>query len=149
MGRAWKTAAGLVACAGFATATAVAGTWDDANTITVTTNEQLREITSERIPPGVTLLIAPGNYAGDLTLREPRGTEGEPILIAAADPKRPPVISGGGAAFHIVRPAYFELRDLVLEGATANGINIDDGGDVAEPTAAHAVTLKNLVVRDM
>lgn len=139
----------MATCLLCATAPAAAGPWDETDTITVTTDEQLRAITSDRIPPGATLRIAPGTYAGDLTLREPRGTEGKPILIAAADPKRPPVISGGGAAFHIVRPAYLELRDLVLEGATANGINIDDGGDVAEPTAAHVVTLKNLVVRDM
>lgn len=132
-----------------ATSTATAGPWDNTDTITVASDEQLREVASQRIPPGATLLIAPGTYSGNLSLREPRGTEGKPIVIAGADPKRPPVISGGGAAFHIVRPAYLELRDMVLEGATGNGINIDDGGDSGDLTAAYRVTLKNLVVRDM
>ena len=128
-------------------AAATAGPWDRTDTVTVTNDQELREVTSQRIPPGATLLIAPGNYKGDLSLHEPRGTEGKPITIAAADPKRPPVISGGGACFYVVNPRDLELRDLVLEGASGNAINVDDGGSLK--LTATGVTLRNLVVRDM
>jgi hypothetical protein len=121
--------------------------WDDADTITVRTDGQLREVLSRPIPPGATLLIAPGTYSGGLSLHEPRGAEGQPITIAAADPKRPPVISGAGGV-HVVNPAYLELRDLAFEGAAGNGLNVDDGGS-GDLTTAHHVTLRNLVVRDM
>jgi hypothetical protein len=40
-----------------------------------------------------------------------------------------------------------ELRDLVVAGATGNGINIDDGGSVDTP--AQHVLLKGVVVRDV
>jgi hypothetical protein len=127
--------------------TARANPWQNRDTVTVTTDEQLRRITGQRIPPGATLLLAPGTYSGDLSLHELRGTEGKPITIAAADPKRPPVISGGGACLHLVSPAYVEIRDIVFEHASINTINIDDGGAPDRP--AVGVRLKNLVIRDM
>ena len=43
--------------------------------------------------------------------------------------------------------AHVELIDLVVEGATGNGINIDDGGTFDTPS--HHVVLRGLVVRDV
>src|SRR5688500_9899445 len=107
---------------------AIAGPWDNSDTVTVSTDQELREALRGRIPPGAKLLIAPGTYAGGLSIDEPRGKEGKPITIGGADPKKPPVIAGGGACFYISNPAHLTLRDMVLEHATGNTVNIDDGG---------------------
>ena len=95
---------------------------------------------------GTTILVAPGKYRGGLSARL-AGTKDEPIVLAGADAKDPPVIEGGGGGLHLRSPAHVELRDLVVAGATGNGINIDDGGSVDTP--ARYVVLKNVVVRDV
>ncbi|WP_337177564.1 right-handed parallel beta-helix repeat-containing protein [Paludisphaera sp.] len=97
--------------------------------------------------PGTTIRVASGDYAGGVFARDLRGEPGRPIVIRAADPDRPPVFRGGNSAFHLSRVSHVELRDLVAEGATANGINIDDGGDLANPS--HHVVLAGLTVRDV
>lgn len=97
--------------------------------------------------PGSTVLVEPGKYAGGLSQSGLRGTAGQPIVIAAADADHPPVIEGGASGIQLSSPEHVELRDLVIATATANGLNIDDGGSAATP--AHHVTLKNIVVRDV
>lgn len=130
-----------------ATRAAAASPWDGADAITVNSDEQLRELTRQPIPPGSTLLIAPGTYSGGLSLRGIRGTKDKPITIAGADPKNPPVIAGGGACLHVVSPTFLQIRDIVFQHARGNTVNIDDGGS---PTpVATGITLKNLVLRDM
>lgn len=95
--------------------------------------------------PGATVYVAPGVYEGGLHLRNLQGAEDAPIVIAGADPENPPVIEGG-SGMHLVNPTHVELRDLVLRGSSANGLNIDDGGDYATP--AHHITLRRLRVED-
>jgi hypothetical protein len=97
--------------------------------------------------PGTTVLIAPGSYRGGMSFGDLHGAEGRPIVIAALDPSRPPVFEGGAVGFHLRRPRYVELRDLVFSKATANGLNIDDGGTPDEP-ARHLV-LRRLEIRDV
>ena len=97
--------------------------------------------------PGVTVYVAPGAYQGGLYLTDLQGTADAPIVIAGADPENPPIIEGGGNCMHLVNATHVELRDLVLRGATSNGLNIDDGGDYATP--AHNITLRRLRVEDI
>ncbi|WP_235905517.1 right-handed parallel beta-helix repeat-containing protein [Tautonia marina] len=97
--------------------------------------------------PGMTIALEPGVYEGGTFVRDLIGEPGRPIVITAADPDRPPVIRGGGSAFQLSGPAHVELRDLVLEGATGNGLNIDDGGSAEG--SAHHIVLRRLVVRDV
>src|SRR5688500_10288210 len=61
--------------------------------------------------PGTRIAVAPGTYEGGITLPNLRGAEGRPIVIAAADPARPPVIEGGAFCLHLTDPAYVELCD--------------------------------------
>ncbi|MFO0952998.1 MAG: right-handed parallel beta-helix repeat-containing protein [Isosphaeraceae bacterium] len=96
---------------------------------------------------GQTILVAPGRYPGGFSADGLRGEAGRPVVIAAADPADPPVFEGGAAAFQLSRVAHVELRSLVFKGATGNGLNIDDGGQMKTPS--HHVVLKNLVVRDV
>ena len=41
------------------------------------------------------------------------------------------------------------IHDLEISGPTANGLNIDDGGQFSDPTAAHHVVVRNLYVHDV
>ncbi|MFW6437508.1 MAG: right-handed parallel beta-helix repeat-containing protein [Armatimonadota bacterium] len=97
--------------------------------------------------PGATVYVASGTYEGGLHLDGLQGTEDAPIVIAGADSENPPVIEGGGSGLHLVNATHVELRDLVLRGATGNGLNIDDGGDYATP--AHHITLRRVCVEDV
>lgn len=97
--------------------------------------------------PGTRILLAPGEYAGGLSLRNLHGAAGKPILIAAADPAHPPRITGGNSAFQLSDVSHLELQDLVLTGATGNGLNIDDGGSFETPS--HHLVLRNLQVSDV
>ncbi|MFA0761216.1 MAG: hypothetical protein HZLCBSQH_001321 [Candidatus Fervidibacterota bacterium] len=96
---------------------------------------------------GTTILVASGEYRGGIYLSNLQGTPDKPIRIAAADPQNPPIIRGGTEGLHLTDAAYLELSDLVLVGASGNGLNIDDGGSFDTPS--HHITLRNLRVRDI
>lgn len=95
--------------------------------------------------PGTTILLAPGVYQGGVSAANLRGEPDRPIVVRAADPADPPVIRGG-SGLHLTDPAHVELRDMIFEGSTGNGINIDDGGTFETP--ANGVVLDGLTVRD-
>jgi len=97
--------------------------------------------------PGTTILVAPGTYAGGISAAGLSGKQGRPIVLAAADPKKPPVVSGGNVGIHLAGAAWIELRDLVIEKARHNGLNIDDGRTIDTP--AHHVTVRRVTVRDV
>src|SRR5262245_14104310 len=88
--------------------------------------------------PGDTILVAPGEYANNFHFRGVHGAAKEPIVIAAADPDKPPQFVGKTAPLHFSAASHLELKDLVLSGATGNGLNIDDGGDPDKPS--HHIT---------
>jgi hypothetical protein len=112
----------------------------------------MRALTNAR--PGDRILLASGTYSGNVFVRKIAGTRETPIVIAAVDPKQPPVIQGD-SQFSAVR--FIEIRDLIFERATTNGINIDDGGardgspqaGDAGASEAEGIVLSNLVVRDI
>jgi hypothetical protein len=113
--------------------------------IRVSTREALQQsLVNAR--PGDRILVAPGEYSGGLTARNLRGERQRPIVIAAADSQAPPIFAGGGAAFHLSSPVYVELRDLVIKGASGNGLNIDDGGSTDSP--ARGIILSGLRISD-
>lgn len=97
--------------------------------------------------PGDRIELAAGTYEGSLWLDGLRGKEGTPIVIAGADPANPPIIRGGAECIHLVAPAWVTLENLILEKASGNGLNIDDGGNESAPTPG--VTLRSIHVRDI
>jgi hypothetical protein len=114
--------------------------------VNVRDSNGLRQAMAEATP-GTRILLAPGEYAGGIFFGGLHGEEGQPIVIAAADPDRPPVIRGGGAAFHLPDACHLELSDLELVGGTGNGLNMDDGGSYDTP--AHHIVLRRLKVTDV
>lgn len=99
--------------------------------------------------PGTRIEIAPGTYPGGFYFDAVRGAANRPIILAAADPARPPLFQGGSEAFHFSRPAYLELHNLSVSGQSANGLNLDDGGKYDDPNAARHIVLRGLTVRDV
>ncbi|KAF0245371.1 MAG: hypothetical protein FD180_1686 [Planctomycetota bacterium] len=97
--------------------------------------------------PGATILLAAGEYGGGFYFENVKGEPKNPVVIAAADPENPPVFKGGNSAMHFTDAAHLELRDLVVTGATANGLNFDDGG--SSDTPSHHIVLRGLKVTDV
>lgn len=97
-----------------------------------------------RSKPGDQILVAPGRYRGQ-EFRNIRGTQKNPILIAAEDPTDPPVFVGGYDGLKFADVSHLELRSLVVEGPADNGVNIDDGGNM--DMTAHHVVLNRLTIR--
>lgn len=119
---------------------------DGEEVVRVNTREQW--LTAMRTAqPGTTILVAPGTYAGGLSQSHLRGAADRLIVIAGEDPRRPPIVEGGGSGLHLSSPAHVVLRDLIFRGAEGNGLNIDDGGDKAQP--ARNVTLLQVTVTDV
>lgn len=108
--------------------------------------EELRRAVAEA-KPGTSILIAPGEYQGGHHFRGLKGEPGSPIVIRGADAKNPPVFQGRNNAFQLSGIAHVEISNLILTEAVDNGLNIDDGGDFANPS--HHVVLRNLIVRDV
>jgi len=77
--------------------------------------------------PATRILLAPGSYPGGMYFKGVKGAKDRPVVIAAADPKKPPVIQAGYSAFQFSGAEYLELRNIVCRGARQNGINIDGG----------------------
>lgn len=99
--------------------------------------------------PGSAIIIHEGTYAGGNFVAGLRGTADAPIWITGAPGEALPVFQGGGTAIQFSRPAFLVLRDIAVRGAANNGINIDDGGDVADPLAAHHVVVEGLDIADV
>lgn len=99
-----------------------------------------------RARPGDRILLTAERYDGPIHLDQLRGEQAAPITIAGADRDRPAVIRGGGSGLHLSRPAWVTIEDLVVEGATGNGLNIDDGGDLVNP--ARGVVIRRVTSRE-
>lgn len=125
---------------------AVVGTCSAQRDVLVSNTTQLRQAL-RAAQPGDTILIAPGEYEGDLYAENLVGQPGKPIVIAGQKPDQPPVIRGGGNGIQLNRAAYVELRKLVVVGARYNGVHIHDGGQLTAPI--HHVLLKGITVRDV
>ena len=97
--------------------------------------------------PGRQILLEPGEYKGGVHIGNLHGKGGNPIVIAAVDPKNPPVFEGGGSALQFSDVTYVDIRDLTIRNARNNGLNIDDGGSYDTPS--HHINLKNIRVSDL
>ncbi len=95
--------------------------------------------------------IHAGAYAGGTFLNDVAGTSAAPIWIggASTDPAERPVIEGGTEGLHLVRCSYVVVHDLEVRGVGANGVNSDDGGDLANPLAAHHQVFRSLFIHDV
>jgi hypothetical protein len=101
-----------------------------AKTVRVSSNAELQSALSAAVP-GTRIEIAAGDYSGGLSFTGLRGEKDRPIVLAGADPEKPPKFTGGTTGLHLVNPAFVELHHLAFTGAKANGVSLDDGGRYA------------------
>jgi hypothetical protein len=99
--------------------------------------------------PGTAIRLAPGSHATGQFISDLRGTASAPIWIGGDSTQGLPVFDGGSQAMQLQRAAYVVVHDIEIRNATANGINIDDGGDFANDTAAHHIALVRVFVHDI
>ncbi len=99
--------------------------------------------------PGTAVIIHEGTYAGGIFVGSLPGEPGAPIWIGGAAGEARPVIQGGGTAMQVSRATYVALHDVEFRGASLNGVNFDDGGDVSNPLAAHHILFRNLLIHDI
>ena len=103
--------------------------------------ESLR-LALRNLKPGATLKISPGEYPGGHSV-----SGVEHLIIEALDPAQPPVFKGGKTGFQFSRCADLTLRHLCIRGQSENGLNLDDGGDLARPVSG--ITLDHIEVSDI
>lgn len=94
------------------------------------------------LKPGTTLKISPGEYPGGYSV-----SGIEKLTVEALDPNQPPVFKGGKTGFQFSRCADLTLRHLRITGQSLNGLNLDDGGDLANPVTG--ITLDHVEVSDI
>jgi hypothetical protein len=99
--------------------------------------------------PGTAIRIHPGNHNGGAFITNLAGTAAAPIWIGGLPGQPRPVLNGGTEGLHLTRPRYLIIHDLEVQGASGNGINADDGGDYADPLAAHHVVFRDLSIHDI
>lgn len=104
---------------------------------------------ARRATAGDAIRVHPGEYAGGGFIDSLRGDESAPIWIGGMPGEQRPVIRGAGQGLHIVRGRYLVIHDLEVVGASANGINCDDGGEYTNPEAARFFVFRNLFIRDI
>jgi len=112
-----------------------------AEEITVSSPDELRQAVAG-LRDGDTLRIAPGDYPGGHHV-----AGRSRLTVTALDPARPPVFVGGANAWQFSRCPKLTVTHLRTRGQTANGINVDDGGDRGQPVAG--VTLAHLEIREV
>jgi hypothetical protein len=94
--------------------------------------------------PGTRITLGAGQHTGGVSASGLQGTEDAPIALVGEDGA---VISGGTSGMQLSDPAYVVIENVTFEGASANGLNIDDGGDYSTP--AHHVILRGVEVSDV
>ena len=136
---------GIFLALGLSVPAAVKGA-DPAAAVTVHTPAEFRQAVL-RAQPGTQIRLASGQYGGGFYFSGVSGAPGKPIVIGAEDRTHPPVFKGAVTAIHFSASSWLELNDLVVEGMSDNGINIDDGGKYDTP--ARNIVLRGLTVRDV
>jgi hypothetical protein len=91
---------------------------------------------------GAVLKIAPGEYAPG---NHVSGIER--LTVEALDPENPPLFRGGKEGWHFSRCANLTLRHLKVRGQSGNGINLDDGGELAQPVTG--ITIQSVEISDI
>lgn len=101
------------------------------------------------ITPGTAVRMLPGTYSGDVHLSGLSGRADAPIWIGGVAGQPRPVLSGGSTGLQLSRVRYLLLEHLEVTGAQLNGINCDDGGEVADPDATRHVVFRDLDIHDI
>ncbi|MBL9174817.1 MAG: right-handed parallel beta-helix repeat-containing protein [Verrucomicrobiales bacterium] len=101
------------------------------------------------VSPGDAIRLLPGIHGAGNSVGSIAGTSNAPIWIGGVPGEVRPEIHGGTAALLLSRVRYLVVENLVVAGATQNGVNCDDGSDYANPDATRHLLFRNLEIRDI
>jgi hypothetical protein len=96
--------------------------------------------------PGDTILLHSGIYDGGIYIGDLQGTASSWIYILAAEGETV-IFEGGTNAWQFTDAAYMEIRGIIFEHQTGNGLNFDDGGSYETP--AHHILFTDCTFRDI
>lgn len=97
---------------------------------------------------GSLIEILSGTYSGGFFIKGLHGRPEAPIVITGADRANPPVFEGGsGEGLKVSGSSHLKFSDIVFRGFSGNGINIDDGGKVDQPT--HHIVLDSIRIENI
>lgn len=94
--------------------------------------------------PGDSVKILPGTYNRGIFLKNICGLPYAPIIISGADPDNPPIFEGRGEGLKLSSCSYIKFKDIIFRGFPTNGINIDDSGNINQPS--HHIILDNISI---
>lgn len=117
------------------------GAWLSGETVIVRNTSDLRTALSS-LKHGTTLKIAPGEYASNNSVK---GIER--LTIEALDAKDPPHFKGGSLAWQFSKCTGLNLRNIRVSNQSQNGINLDDGGDLAQ--LVEGITIEHVEISDI
>ncbi|PCC66946.1 Right handed beta helix region [Nannocystis exedens] len=109
---------------------------------------QTVEAAAAKATPGTGIRLLGETFGPDIFLSDLAGTADAPIWLGG-EFGSPATIAGGGEALHLSRVRHLVIHDLEITGATANGINVDDGGAVDDPEATRFVAFERLHIHDI
>jgi hypothetical protein len=107
------------------------------------------EVAAAQAGPGTAIRLHEGDHAVDGFLSGLAGQADAPIWIGGAPGEERPRFQGGGQAFQLSAARYVVIHDLEVVGATGNGINVDDGGQVDDPEVTRHLVFRDLHVHDI
>ena len=99
--------------------------------------------------PGTAIRVHSGTYPGDTYISSLSGTEANPIWIGGTPGEAKPVFNGGATGMQFSRARYLIIHDLIVQNASANGINTDDGGQYADPDITRHIIFRDLEIQDI
>ena len=117
-------------------------TFVNSRTIYVGSDLQIKTLQSASAiaGPGDIIIIKNGTYLNRENIVNLNGEPDNPIIIHAEDEGKV-IYSGQSEAWHLSSCSYLFIIGIVFEKQTANGVNIDDSGNVYG--SAHNITIKN------
>ena len=113
------------------------------NEVRVAPGESL-EAALQAATPGTRIILGAGQHNGGVGVSGVTGTADAPIAIVGEDGAE---LVGGATAIQLSDPAYVVFENFTVRDSSANGFNIDDGGDYSTP--AHHVVFRDVTVRNI
>ncbi len=92
------------------------------------------------VQPGDTVVVYAGTYSGGIFKENLKGTADKWIVLKTA-PGEEVIINGGSNAMQLSSFAFLLIDGFTIQGQTANGLNLDDGGSLITPS--HHLILQN------
>jgi hypothetical protein len=95
---------------------------------------------------GDTILIKSGIYSGGVYIDGLKGNANDYIYIIGKLNDQI-IFQGGNNAIQLSDPEFLVIENIIFQGQTGNGVNIDDGGDYSSP--ANNIIIKKCIFHDI